>query len=93
MNTRNMRREWEAFGGLDIRALGVFVNIQCTAHSVFGSSVCILSVNQKVVRKKKKTQKDNYDFCILFCPSLCFSLDDVEVWGYQIFIFKTFDIG
>lgn len=57
MNTRNMRREWEAFGGLDIRALGVFVNIQCTAHSVFGSSVCILSVNQRTVRKKTNPER------------------------------------
>lgn len=55
-------------------------------YIVCGSKVCILSVNQKAVRIK---QKDNYDFCILFCPSLCFSLDDLEEWGYQIFSLKT----
>lgn len=46
-----------------------------------------------IKRLLEKKQKDNYDFCILFGPSLCFSLDDLEEWGYQIFILKTFDIG
>lgn len=75
-------------GGVDIRALGVcFVTIRC-------SVLWLCSLHTFCQSKgRQKKQKDNYDLCILFCPRLCFSLDDLEEWGYQIFIFETFDIG